>query len=92
MVDAHEEVPVSEAGPYSRLSARLTDLEHAFKLLSNEWADKESRIDAILKRVHRLRKLEEVERQAAPEADEPTNTLSAAEQRAAIWRKAQGGR
>jgi len=55
-----------EVGPYPRLAAKVADLEHAFKLLSNEWQDKESRIDSLIKRLHRFRKLEGI-------PDEPAN-------------------
>jgi hypothetical protein len=86
-------VPVYAAGSDADLAARLDTLEHKFKLLSTEWSDKESRIDSILKRVHRLRKLEEERAGAGPEteADPPAPAATAAQQRAAIWRKAQGG-
>lgn len=47
-----------EAGPVARLTSRVLELEHAFKLLQNEWTDKESRVDSLLKRINRLRKLE----------------------------------
>ena len=47
-----------EVGPYPRLATKVSELEHAFKALSNEWQDKESRMDSIIKRLHRFRKLE----------------------------------
>lgn len=88
-------VSVLEPPAVVDLAARVDAIEHKFKLLSNEWSDKESRIDSILKRVHRLRKLEE-ERAGTGievEADPPAPAAAtAAEQRAAIWRKAQGGK
>jgi len=67
-----EDLPVSEAGPYPRLSARVADLEHAFKLLQNEWTDKESRIDALAKRLNRLRKLEEPPSPGVDDTPPPT--------------------
>lgn len=78
----------SEVGPYPRLAAEVVELRHAIKLLQNEWADKESRMDALMKRAWRLRKLEE----AAPSVDAPAApVLSAAEQRAEILRRHRGG-
>jgi hypothetical protein len=60
-----EDVQVSEAGPYPRLSARVADLEHQFKLLQNEWTDKESRLDSVAKRLNRLLKIHAGEEPAA---------------------------
>jgi len=47
-----------EDGPYPRLATKVAELDHAFKLLSNEWLDKESRIDSLIKRIHRLNKVQ----------------------------------
>lgn len=80
-------------GPYPRLAAEVADLRHAFKLLQNEWADKESRMDALIKRAHRLRKIEEL-RGEQEEPPTPTAVPSAAEQRNQIlarFRSSQGG-
>lgn len=81
----------SEVGPYPRLAAaiaqidtRLAALEHDHKLIRNEWADKESRLDSIIKRAWRLIKTAG----GSPEPDEqPKPILSAAEQRAEIARR-----
>jgi hypothetical protein len=75
-----------ETGPYPRLAARVADLEHAFKLLQNEWQDKESRVDALLKRINRLRKLEgdttpEQPVQIVPQTREQVLALHLARQR-----------
>lgn len=92
MVEAGEEIPVSEAGPYPRLSARVADLEHAFKLLQNEWLDKESRVDALVKRLHRLNKIAAVEQAAPPVEDAPpAPPETAADRRAEILRRFRNG-
>lgn len=72
-------------GPYPRLAAAVAELRADFKALRNEWIDKESRVDSLLKRINRLRKLEG---DNEPESG-PTPVLSAAEQRAAIVRRAR---
>lgn len=80
-------VQVRDAETIVDLAARVVELEHKYKLLANEWADKESRIDSILKRVHRLRKLEEDRQEETPAPATPA--LSAQEQRALILRNHQ---
>ena len=92
---ADDEIP-SEVGPYPRLATKVRDLaqafeelEHKFKLISTEWTDKESRLDSIAKRLHRLRKIESLDASGETEA-EPAAAGTSQEQRAAIWRKARG--
>lgn len=81
-------------GPHSDLAAEVAELRHAFKLLQNEWSDKESRMDALIKRAWRLHK---IHGGAAGTDGDPTGApapapvLSAAEQRAAIVRRYRGG-
>ena len=66
-----------EVGPYPRLATKVSELEHAFKLLSNEWQDKESRIDSLIKRLHRFRKLEGIpDEQPANEQPQPVTRES----------------
>jgi hypothetical protein len=84
------DVSLFTTGSYADLATRVIELESRFKLLSNEWTDKESRIDAILKRVHRLRKLEE-ERGGAVDEVPQAAPMTAPEMRAAILRKSQQG-
>lgn len=62
-----EAAVADEDGPYPRLATKVAELDHAFKLLSNEWLDKESRIDSLIKRIHRLNKVQGADQvEAAP--------------------------
>lgn len=81
-----------DVGPYPRLAAAVADLEHRFKLLTNEWADKESRMDALIKRGHRLRKLEETHVPPAPdEQPKPAQTAAEMRNQILIAHRARGG-
>lgn len=71
-----------EVGPYPRLATEIAELNGKFKALQNEWLDKETRLDAIVKRFRRLQRVEEDE--APPPQEAP---LDPDQQRAQILQK-----